>query len=147
MKKKELIIDRSILAQVRTGLDLIRSILMSGKGSIRIEIMEHRPRRTDRQNRYYWPCFVQPLAEFLREQGDLTEDEEAHELIKAKFLRKTIVNKKTGEVMEYVGSTTDLTTKEFNEYLNRVAFWLADMFGIVVPDPNVYHEREDKDAA
>jgi hypothetical protein len=147
MKKKELIIDRSILAQVRTALDLIRSILMSGKGAIRIEIMEHRPRRTDRQNRYYWPCFVQPLADFLREQGDLTEDEEAHELIKAKFLRKTIVNKKTGEVMEYVGSTTDLTTKEFNEYLDRVAFWLADMFGIVVPDPNVYHEREDKDAA
>lgn len=147
MKKKELIIDRSILAQVRTALDLIRSILMSGKGAIRIEIMEHRPRRTDRQNRYYWPCFVQPLADFLREQGDLTEDEEAHELIKAKFLRKTIVNKKTGEVMEYVGSTTDLTTKEFNEYLDRVAFWLADMFGIVVPDPNVYHEREEKNAA
>jgi hypothetical protein len=147
MKKKELIIDRSILAQVRTALDLIRSILMSGKGAIRIEIMEHRPRRTDRQNRYYWPCFVQPFAEFLNEQGEQIDDEAAHELIKAKFLRKSIINKKTGEIMEYVGSTTKLNTREFNEFLDQVAYWLADMFGIIVPEPNVYHEREGRDAA
>lgn len=136
MKKKELIIDRSIPGQVRIGLELIRSTLMSGKGSIRIEIMEHRPRRSDRQNRMYWPCIVEPFSDFLCEQGQFTTPEEAHELIKAKFLKKTKVNPVTGEQFEFAGSTTELNTREFSEFVEHSAFWLHDMFGIKTPSPD-----------
>lgn len=117
------------------------------RGKYRIEVTKYRPRRSDRQNRYYWPCFVAPFAEFLRDQGEHVTDEEAHEILKHKFLRKTTIAPTTGEELEYVRpTTTTLTTSEFNEYLDRCAHWLADMFGIEIPDSTDYHEREPQTA-
>ena len=112
------------------------------KGPYRFEVVQHRPRRSDRQNRYYWPCFVQPFATFLRDQGEFCTDDEAHEVLKYRFLRKSKMNKVTAEVVDFVPSTTSLNTTEFNEYLDRVAAWLADTFGIIVPEPDVYHEKD-----
>ena len=113
------------------------------RGRHRVEVALYRPRRSDRQNRFYWPAFVQPFAAFLREQGEGVTENDAHEILKMRFLRKTIVDEKTGEAMDYVGSTTTLTTSEFNEYLDRCAAWLADMFGFIFPDPYEYHEKND----
>ena len=113
------------------------------RGPHRVSWCRHRPRRTDRQNRYYWPCFVKPFGDFLREQGEMVTDDEAHELMKAKFLRRSVVNPATGEVIgETVPSTTALDTSEFNVYLEQCAYWLADMFHIVVPEPDVWRERD-----
>jgi hypothetical protein len=108
------------------------------RGVYRIEVTRYRPRRSDRQNRYMWPCMVQPFAQFLRDQGEEYTDQQAHELLKAKFLRKTVEIK--GERLDVVGSTTELDTSQFNEYLDKVAAWLADMFDIIVPEPSEYRE-------
>ena len=130
--------------------DLLRAIrIMQGmRGVRRISIMQFRPRRSDRQNRYYWPCFVNELGKYLREQGQPITDEEAHELLKVKFLRRPVYSPSTGELLGYaIRSTTDLTTAEFNSYLDHCAAWLLDMFGIVVPDPSEYHEKEGAEHA
>jgi len=139
----ELVVNLSNPREKRMLLETIRGL----EGPHRVEVVKYRPRRTDRQNRYYWPCFVQPLAEFLREQGECYTDQQAHELLKAKFLRQDVHHPLTGRcVGETVRSTTDLNTSEFNEYLDQCAFWLADMFGIVVPEPDVYREMERAEA-
>lgn len=117
-------------------------ILKGLRGKQRVEIAQYRTRRSDRQNRFYWPCFVQPFANFLREQGEAVSELDAHEILKSRYLRKGIVDEKTGEVMEWTRSTTELTTSEFNEYLDKCAAWLADMFGFVFPDSSEYHERD-----
>jgi hypothetical protein len=119
---------------------LILNTIRGLKGFHRIEIRRYRRRRTDRQNRYYWPCFVQPFADFLRAQGEAVTNDEAHELLKYKFLRQSICNRATGELLERVRSTTDLDTQEFNAYLEQCAQWLAEQFGIVVPEPDVWRE-------
>ena len=108
------------------------------RGVYRIEVTRYRPRRSDRQNAYYWPCMVHPFGSFLRDQGEEYTDQQAHELLKAKFLRKTVEIK--GERLDVVGSTTELDTSQFNEYLDKVAAWLADMFDIIVPEPSEYRE-------
>ena len=112
------------------------------KGVYRFDIRKYRPRRTDRQNSFYWPCFVHPFGQFLREQGQPVTDDEAHEILKHKFLKREVVDESTGEVMTFTGSTTKLDTKEFNEYLDNVAAWLHDFFGVVMPDPTDYHEQD-----
>lgn len=112
------------------------------RGRWRIDLTQYRPRRSDRQNRYYWPCLVQPFAAWLKEQGNEYTTDDAHEILKHKFLRREHIDRRTGEVMTFTQSTAKLDTSEFNEYLDRCAAWLADFTGIEVPDPQPYHERE-----
>ncbi len=116
----------------------LHNALKKLRGIYRIEITKWRPRRTDPQNRRYWPALVAPFAEFLREQGEPVTDLQAHELLKGKFLRKTWLDKKTGEACDYTRSTTELDVAEFNQYMEQVENWLAD-FGIIVEEPT--HER------
>lgn len=117
---------------------LILSKIRELQGVYRIDIKKYKKRRTDRQNRYYWPCFVQPFADFLRAQGEPTSDDDAHEMLKMKFLRRS--KEVNGAIVEYTLSTTDLDTQEFNTYLDACAAWLHDYFGIQVPEPTIYRE-------
>lgn len=112
-------------------------------GRWRVEFVRYRPRRSDRQNRYYWPCFVEPFADWLTiEWAAPTSPEQAHEILKARFLKQAITNPDTGEMFELVRSTTELDTGEFNLYLDNVANFLAETCGFQVPEPDTYRERE-----
>lgn len=108
------------------------------RGRWRIELMPYRPRRSDRQNRYYWPCFVQPFAQFLRDQGESYTDSDAHEMLKYRFLHKSM--EANGEHLGYTPSTAGLDTSEFNAYLDACAAWLNEFFGIQIPDSSDYRE-------
>lgn len=135
----ELIVNLSDAKEKRNLLETVRTL----EGPHRVNICKHRPRRSDRQNRYYWPCFVQPFAEFLRAQGEFVTDDEAHILMKSKFLRRDVINPVTGEIVgETLKSSADLDRDEFNAYLEACAMWLATMFDIKVPTPDIYRERE-----
>lgn len=140
----ELIVDMSNPRERQLVLSKMRDL----QGCWRIEMVKYRRRRTDRQNRYYWPCFVEPFSDFLKAQGESVSSLYAHEILKHKFLRKTAVNRETGEAIgEYTRSTTELSTSEFNEYLDQCAAWLLEMFGIQVPEPEVYRLRDEPEDA
>lgn len=110
------------------------------RGRWRFEFIRYRPRRSDRQNAFYWSCFVQPFAVWLREQGnDVTEDQ-AHDILKHKFLR--VETRIGGEVVSRTRSTTELDTSGFNEYLDNCANWLAEFCGVIVPEPNEYRDGD-----
>ena len=68
------------------------------RGKQRLTIQKYRKRRTDRQNRFYWPCFVHPFGDFLREQGEDLTDDDAHEMLKLKFLRVVVNDARAGEL-------------------------------------------------
>ena len=105
------------------------------RGSYWVEIRKFRRGRTLRQNAWYWSCTVAGVGEFLREQGEQYTDEDAHEMLKWKFLRESVVNKKTGEIIgERVRSTATLNIEEMVNYCEDCRNWLAE-FGIIVPDP------------
>lgn len=116
------------------------NVLGSLRGPWRVDWRKYRPRRSDRQNAYYWPCFVQQLGAYLRDQGEHYTDHQVHEILKHRFLRKS--GEVNGENVEYTQSTADLNTVEFNAYLDACAAWLADFFGIIVPEPSEYREAE-----
>lgn len=124
-------------AKVASGVQQLR-------GRWRLTFVRYRPRRSDRQNRYYHPAFVDPYKAMLCDvSGELITHDMAHEDLKRRFLMKPVIDKETGVLMgEVVGSTTKLSTVEFNEYLDRCAEFLATL-GIIVPDPSEYRECED----
>jgi len=94
-------------------------------------------KRSNNQNKYYHGCMVPLVKQGLIDMGwDIRDEDEAHEFIKEKFLRKKIVNKETGEVKEIPGSTAKLTTVQFNELIEDVIRFGAEYLGIQIPYPS-----------
>ena len=101
-------------------------------GGHSIEIVIHRKRkhRSVQQNRYYWL-----VASMLSDHTGFTKDE-IHAILKSKFLRTEKVNQDSGAVYEYVKSTTELSTVEYEEYLDSVRQFAAEEFDLQIPMPN-----------
>lgn len=116
---------------------------LRGKGEHRIGICRQRKRRSDQQNRYYRGVFCPMLGDYMRDQGEMVDDEAAHEVLAGMFLKRKFTDKQTGEVIEYRISTTKLSTVEFNEFLERCAQWLSEL-GMVVPEPSVWRVEIDE---
>jgi hypothetical protein len=129
----------------RLLLDAIRAM----SGEHRVEIVLYRPRRSDRQNKFYWPCFVEPFADWLSEQrGKQVDPQIAHEIFKQTFLRVCVGDAdgvqlfdKAGEPLMRTRSTTELNTARFNEYLDQCAALLVELGALrEMPEPSTYHE-------
>lgn len=103
--------------------------LFSGQ-SIEIIIHQKRKHRSVQQNRYYWL-----VASILSDRTGFTKDE-IHAILKSKFLKAEKVNENTGAVYDYVKSTTELSTMEYEEYLDSVRQFAAQELDIQIPMPN-----------
>lgn len=102
-------------------------------GLKRVTIKAYRRTRTSQQNRYLWGVVYPAFVQFRQEQGEEFDTAMAHDFFKLKFLRQTVVNKETGEVLgTTVPSTTKLNTAEMAEYIDKIVAWCAD-YGISVP--------------
>jgi hypothetical protein len=120
----------------------VLSALSQRRGWQEIEAKDYHPQRTNRQNKYYWPCFCQLLADYMVEQGNSEWDRQmAHEMFRLLFLKTSSLTD-NGTLVESVRSTTSLTTAEFNEYLDKIAQLLATEFQLIVPEPSEYREAE-----
>lgn len=121
IKNREAI--RKLFAELKDGTYLIK--------------IATRRRRSLPQNAYYWGVVVDMVKDGLIDAGFRDVDaEDAHELLKSKFLKKQVFSEQTGEVMDFYRSTAELTTFEFSEYIEKVAQWAAEYLGIAIPLPN-----------
>jgi len=95
-------------------------------------------KRSDNQNRYWWGCVIPLVKQGLNDCGynEIRTNEDAHEVIKGVFLKRSIVSEKTGEVIEFSGSTADLQTVEFNKLIEDVVQWAVEFLSIQIPMPN-----------
>lgn len=89
--------------------------------------------RTNPENRYYHGIVIKILANELGYFPD-----EMHEIVKHKFLKEIIthtVNNKT-IFIEKIGSTAELSTVKFEDFLSKIRTWAAVDLGIFIPLPN-----------
>jgi hypothetical protein len=95
-------------------------------------------KRSVSQNAYYWGVMVPIIKKALYDAGydEVTTNEDAHEVIKHLLLKKRIVSKQTGDVIDISTSTTKLSISEFNEFIERVCRWAAEFLGTYIPSPN-----------
>lgn len=109
-----------------------------------VTIKPRRKTRSLQANAYYWSAYIPGWLEWLREASGepwITK-EQAHEALKKHVLGTTpIVNKETGEVIdEMIPDSRFMDTKEFGEYLDRAAEFLASFAGIVVISSDLFFE-------
>ena len=100
-----------------------------------VEVKKKRDTRSNNQNRYYWKCIVQELADSLGYFPD-----EMHTILRSKFLSEyemlEINNRKIG--INKIGSTSDLNTKAFEVYTDQIRIWALTELGIRLLIPNEY---------
>ena len=114
----------------------IASELLQFEGKrVEIRIEKLKSKRSIQQNRYWW------LAMTILGNELGYSKEETHELMKFKFLKRERVIEKTGEILEYIESTTTLNKSDFADMVTDMVRWAASM-GIVIPLPGEQLETD-----
>jgi len=95
-------------------------------------------KRTTPQNSYYWGVVIELIKNYINDLGNDFDSDTIHELLRSLFLKQTkeIVNKESGEVktIEFIQSTTKLSTVEFETYLESCKRYAAETFELYIPD-------------
>lgn len=109
--------------------------LYEGK-EIEVSVDKKRNTRSVSQNSYLWGVVIPVVQDGLKGMGMKATKEETHELLKMKFLQKELVNELTGEIMRYVGSTTELSKSEFMDYISEIQQFCSEFLNVYLPSPN-----------
>lgn len=96
-----------------------------------------KPTRTSKQNRYYWGVIVDTFRTILEDAGQSMHPSGVHEALASEVgMLKKIAFGFDGQPIVYTQSTTDLTTVEFENYMEKCRAFAAAQYGLVIPLPN-----------
>ena len=117
--------------------EVFKAILELVDGDYTITVKKSRNTRSDRQNRYLWGVVYPHLLQGFIDAGwdEITNEEQIHEICKAKFLTIETVNKHTGEIVNYPLSTSKMDTLQFATYVDQIADFALENLNIVIPQP------------
>jgi midasin (ATPase involved in ribosome maturation) len=132
------IISNVINGKLNRNRNLLIDAIQSFEGKeISITIEKAKKQRSNCQNAYYWGVVIKIVKSCLKSSGNILSDNDTHDLLRLKFLKATInVNETTGECIERIKSTTELSTSEFMEYIAEIQKFAAEYFNTIIPDPN-----------
>lgn len=105
--------------------------------TIKVEVKQYGENRTNQQNRYLWWVVYKIISDEL-----WYNENEVHDLFKAKYLRVDKYIEKDWKKINIprIRSTTDLNTKEFKEYIDKIRDFVSINLWIYVPEANEYEE-------
>jgi hypothetical protein len=131
-----------IISEVKNGSltrnrNLIKDAIATFEGKqIVIKIEKAKKKRSTQQNRFYFGIVLPIVQNCLKEAGHIMTNESTHDLIKLKFLKEALfVNEETGEVIERIKSTTELSTSQFMDLLAEINNFTFEYFGVSLPSP------------
>lgn len=84
--------------------------------------------RTNSQNNYYWGVVIVMISNYLGYSR-----EETHDALRLLFLGKE-------GLINTTKSTTDLTTKEFINYIEQITNWAKEFLNLRIPSPDNLEE-------
>jgi hypothetical protein len=103
-----------------------------------------RDQRTLTQNAYLWGVVYQYVAAGMADAwGEEVTIDDAHIECARRFLRRPLVNRRTGEVKGCViRSTTSLNTAEMSAYWDKIIVFAAQELDVEIPPPDRFnHSR------
>ena len=132
-----------IISEVKNGTltrnrNLIKDAISTFENKqVVIKIEKFKKKRSTQQNRFYYGVIIPIVQNCLKEAGHVMTNESTHDLIKLKFLKETLfVNETTGEIIERIKSTTELSTSQFMDLLAEINNFTFEYFGVSIPSPN-----------
>jgi hypothetical protein len=95
-----------------------------------------KPRSMD-QNGWLWGCIYPMLLDALLNEGwEFTSVEQCHEFFKSQMTADKVVNKHTGEIIEFPGSTAVMDTLTFSTYCEKLREYALEYLNLEIPDPD-----------
>lgn len=120
---------------------LLRDWANQFKGkNIKIRIQNGKKRSLP-QNDYYHAVVVEEVRLGFLNVGYVMNHDQTHEWLKEKFNPVSVENKR-GVMIEMPGSTTDMTTSSFSDYIERIAQFATEFLGVVIPPATAKLEME-----
>jgi hypothetical protein len=92
-----------------------------------VTVSKYTKTRSNDQNRYMWGV----VYRYISESTGMTP-EESHDAMRMLFLRVS----GDGRSPDTIKSTTELSTVQFEEYIESVKQFAAEKLGTYIPDPN-----------
>ena len=112
-------------------------------GIYRIEVKKVRKPRSNDQNGWLWGCIYPMLLEGLLDAGwEFVSVEQVHEFFKAQMVADKVVNKHTGEIIEFPGSTATMDTVTFSTYCEKLREYAREFLNIEISDPDRFWKNE-----
>lgn len=123
---------------LKRNRNLIIDAIKSFEGKdVLITFEKPKKKRSNPQNAFYYGVIIPIVQNCLRDAGYIMTNEATHDLIKLKFLKEVILtNEDTGEVVERVKSTTELSTSQFMDFIAEISVFTNEYFGVIIPSPN-----------
>ena len=104
---------------------------------VTVEIKSRRKPRSLAQNDFYWGYFLQYQIDCFAEYwGEKYDKKQVHDWNKQNFFGETKVIEKTGEIIRVPGSSSNQSTIEFEEKLEKIRQWFMLNFEWQIPLPN-----------
>ena len=124
--------------KLETNRELLSDVIKSLEGKDIIIIIEkRRKKRSNPQNSYYFGVVIPLMKQgFYNSLGEHVGTDEIHTFLKNRFLFKEIVNENNAEIIKMPQSTTELTTIQFEEYLDKIREFGLEFLNITIPLPN-----------
>lgn len=115
---------------------------MAGR-RVTIEVRPDGKRRSLPQNSYYWSVVVGLVADGIAEEwGESLTRDEVHDLLKQQCNWTERVSPVTGECIREAQNTRNMTTTQFEDYLERCRRFAAEFLNISIPLPNEQQEMD-----
>lgn len=107
---------------------------------VEIVIRERKKRRSLSQNAFYWGVVIPIVTNHLNEYGANIGPEEAHDFLKQEVMKlRSKVALPDGSLAWIIGSSTKLTTSEWEVAIDKIRAWAAEI-ELIIPFPNEYEE-------
>ena len=108
-------------------------------GNYKIELRKVRKPRSGDQNGWLWGCVYPMLLDGLVDAGwEFTSTEQVHEFFKTHLSSEKVINKYTGDIIEFPQSTSLMDTVTFSAYCEKLRDYAAEYLGVEIPEPDKY---------
>lgn len=116
----------------------VREFFLNLKDGRWIIEADNSKKRTLPQNKFIHAVLFPEFRKALNEvgYGNVKTDQQAKDIAKKMFLTRQVPNENTGEVLEYIQDTHDLTTVELNVFIDEVIRFAAEEMNYIIPFPN-----------
>ena len=118
---------------------IIRYLRMLDGKPIKVTIEEVKRKRSTNQNAFYWAVFIPLIVNKFNEYGNNVDSEQVHEFLKDEVGKLSgNIFLPNGEMKRISGSSAELQTGKFEDYLEKIRVWALDILEISLPMPNEF---------
>lgn len=124
--------------KLQSNRDFISEAINTFEGkNIILTIEEQKNKRSNQQNAFYFGIVIGIMQLAFKETwGEFYSATEVHEALKSKYCFKEQINENTGEIISIPMSTTNFTTIEWEEYIDKIRAFAMEWFNVLIPFPN-----------